>query len=140
MGPLFTARSAIASCMMATQTVGKTYYDQHPEEKWYNYTEESEEPAPPKERMFGIKVMPRAPLQLDSDMLDLDTDIILKGFNSKLRNNKSSSYGKASFRGRAPSNKSSEKGQFSRMSSANKGDTKIEIVDFADKIATSLVN
>lgn len=57
-GPLYTARCAIASCMVATHTVGKTYYDIHPESKWYDYAEESEEPKPPKERMFGIKVVP----------------------------------------------------------------------------------
>ena len=45
--------------MMATNTVGKAYYDKHPEAKWYDYKEESEEPKAPIERSVGLKVVQR---------------------------------------------------------------------------------
>mmetsp|Transcript_5071 Transcript_5071/g.6212 ORF Transcript_5071/g.6212 Transcript_5071/m.6212 type:complete len:84 (+) Transcript_5071:57-308(+) len=55
-GKPYTARAAIESCVVATQTVGKTYYDHHKEANWYDYEEESVEPKPISERMIGLKI------------------------------------------------------------------------------------
>ena len=51
--------------------------DKHLEhvKKWYDYDEETVEPVPVKERMFGLKIKPRFWNTIDYSMLDVDYDL-----------------------------------------------------------------
>lgn len=85
LGKPYTVRYAIEACMMATHTVGKTYYDKHAEAHMHDYAEEIVEPQPPKENMIGIQVHQKPQFQLDMTYVDIDTEALLARTSKQLR-------------------------------------------------------
>ena len=92
-GKLYTANFILEFLSMTVRTQSN-YGDKHPEATLYNYEEECEEPLPPQESQFGLKVNRRPDPQSLSDILleAIDGEIDLKEHGRSERLNRSKKF------------------------------------------------